>query len=220
MAISHSPRLKRCMLDTFCRNMMKLSPWEGQFVSSWDLCCEFFRQVGLNWVFSPGVLPVGFTRACSLEAKQTTVLASNTFRHNKNWLTTKAAAELLLVLFTKRPSVKLYCLQLLCDGHTKALAWKTTRKHGKFSSFFIHSGSASMPSKTFPYSFSHTFWSLGVPSHLLFTWLKRRRQLIGQPELPDRPVFTCTPLLAAQLPTSLWGPSLPRGPRASCVPKS
>lgn len=26
--------------------------------------------------------------------------------------------------------------------------------------------------------------------------------------------------LAAQLPTSLWGPSLPRGPRASCVPMS
>lgn len=73
------------VLDSFCRTMIKLSPWGGQFVSSWDLCSNFFRQVCLNWVFSPRALLVGFTPACSLEAKQTAALASYGFpqQHQK-----------------------------------------------------------------------------------------------------------------------------------------
>ncbi|KAK5600601.1 hypothetical protein CRENBAI_010407 [Crenichthys baileyi] len=37
-------------------------------------------------------------------------------------------------------------------------------------------------------------------SHPLFTWLKRRRQLIGQPEHPDKSAFTCNPLLLPNYP--------------------
>lgn len=47
--------------------------------------------------------------------------------------------------------------------------------------------------KNFPAAFSHTFRSLEAP-HPLFTWLKWKHQLIGQPELSDKPTFTCTPL--------------------------
>lgn len=79
LSLSLNPRLNQCMLDSFCRTMIKLSPWGGQFVSSWDLCSNFFRQVWLNWVSSPRALLVGFTPARSLEAKQTAVLAGSGF---------------------------------------------------------------------------------------------------------------------------------------------
>lgn len=36
--------------------MIRLSRWGGQFVSCWNLCNNFSRQVSLNWVFNPRVL--------------------------------------------------------------------------------------------------------------------------------------------------------------------
>lgn len=47
-SLAPNPRLNQYVLDSFCRTMIKLSPQGGQFVSSWDLRSNFFRQVCLN----------------------------------------------------------------------------------------------------------------------------------------------------------------------------
>lgn len=99
------------VLDSFCRTMIKLSPWGGQFVSSWDLCSNFLRQVCLNWVFSPRALLVGFTPACSLEAKQTAALASYGFPQQHQKLardqssSSSREAATLSVLFSHKTTI-------------------------------------------------------------------------------------------------------------------
>lgn len=54
--------------------------------------------------------------------------------------------------------------------------------------------------KTFSYSILAHFLVPGGPStHPLFTWLQQRHQLIGQPELSDELLFTCTPLYSCPI---------------------
>lgn len=130
LSLSPKPWLnQRRVLDSFCRTMIKLSPWGGQFVSSWDLCSNFFRQVCLNWVFSPRALLVGFTPACSLEAKQTAALASYGFPQQHQKLardqssSSSTEAATLSVLFSHKTTIcKTSCFLLLWEWSTRAFS--------------------------------------------------------------------------------------------------
>lgn len=117
---------------------------------------------------------------------------------SENWLATKAAVRqqhCRSCSLTKQPSVRLSCFLLLCQRSTRAFSWK----QDKYGYFLYLQQFGITAFKNFPAAFSQTFRSLEAPCPL-FTWLKRRRQLIGQPELSDEPAFTCTPLLLPNYP--------------------
>lgn len=226
-SLSPNPRLnRRRVLDIFCTTMIKLSPWGGRFVSSWDLCSNFFRQVCLNWVFSPRALLVGFTPARSLEAKQTAALASYGFPQQHQKLArdqsgSSEAATLSVSLSHNTTICKTSPLPIVMGAeHEGVCVGKKAAVNRKgMEPFFLFAAVR-----------HHCFQKLSCSALAYFSVPGGSPPAVhlAKAKAPaDWPTRTLRQAsvhlystLAAQLPTSPWGPSLPRGPGASCVPAS
>lgn len=84
-------------------------------------------------------LLVGFTPACSLEAKQTAALASYGFpqQHHKlarDQSSSSSSSETAALSVTQQPSVRLSCFLLFWDWSTRAFS---SKKHDRYGDFYF-----------------------------------------------------------------------------------
>lgn len=189
-------RHRHKVLDSFCRTMIKLSPWGGQFVRRWNLCSNFFRQLCLNLVSSPRALLLRFFPLTPLGLNKPWFWPTTATHNIRTWSQHKTD------IWPPAESLQEHEVLFL-------------RSRAGTDTFILQQFSLTAFKNFLPYTL---FLSLETPlcpsAHPLFTW----HQLIGQPELAQGAGFHLYSTLVGQLPTSPWGPSLPRGPGASHVP--